>query len=255
MTVIQKKHRVIAVVPAAGMGRRFGKDTNKPFQTVCGKPLLAWSLSELEQVSDIVEIIPVLKAEDMVRGQNLFSEYGFSKIKKIVPGGKERQESVYNGLRIIDDRNCIVLIHDGVRPLAGKTLIENMIQALQSGFPPSESEDEQGSGVIDGVIPGVPLKDTVKEAKNGIVKKTFKRESLWAVQTPQVFHLAALLKAYEMALDEGYFATDDAALIERYGGTVRVIMGSYRNIKITTPEDLEIAEFLLGKSQADKVCG
>jgi 2-C-methyl-D-erythritol 4-phosphate cytidylyltransferase len=246
---------MVAVVPAAGLGKRFGQGTNKPFQTLGGKPLVVWSISELEKVSEIVEIIPVLKSADMAIGQKLFDEYAFSKIKKIAPGGKERQDSVYNGLRLIDDEDCMVLIHDGVRPLVGKELIENIIKELQSDLSPSGMKDKAGFEAIDGVIPGVPLKDTVKEAENGMVRKTLKRGSLWAVQTPQVFHYASVLHAYEKALNEGYFATDDAALVERYGGRVKIIMGSYRNIKITTPEDLEIAEYLLGKSPEDKVCG
>jgi len=255
MKDLQKKHRVVAVVPAAGLGKRFGQGTNKPFQTLCGKPLVVWSISELEKVPEIVEIIPVLKEDDMASGQKLFDEYGFSRIKKIAPGGKERQDSVYNGLRLIDDEDCMVLIHDGVRPLVEKELIENTIKELQSAFSPSGMKNKAGFKAIDGVIPVVPLKDTVKEADDGVVKKTLKRGTLWAVQTPQVFHYASVLHAYEKALNDGYFATDDAALVERYGGRVKIIMGSYRNIKITTPEDLEIAAFFIGKRPTVKVCG
>ncbi len=99
----------------------------------------------------------------------------------------------------------------------------------------------------DGVALGVPLKDTIKEAEDGIIKKTLRRDSLWAIQTPQIFPYKNILTAYERAMKEGFYSTDDAALIERYGGKIKVVMGSYKNIKITTPEDLAIAEFLLSR--------
>jgi 2-C-methyl-D-erythritol 4-phosphate cytidylyltransferase len=123
-----KKVRVVAVVPAAGMGKRFGPGANKPFLHLNGRPLIIWPLEVLESVPDIVEIIPVLRNEDMEYGQGIFEEYGLSKIKTIAPGGKERQDSVYNGLRLIDDKKCIVLIHDGVRPLLERKLIEEAIK-------------------------------------------------------------------------------------------------------------------------------
>lgn len=113
--------------------------------------------------------------------------------------------------------------------------------------PPVSGGSEAVPRSFDGVVLGVPLKDTIKEAEDGIVKKTLKRDVLWAVQTPQVFFYKNILAAYEKAMKEGVYFTDDAALVERYGGKIKVVMGSYRNIKITTPEDLDIAEFLLGR--------
>jgi len=248
MKKLKEQIKVIAIVPAAGTGKRFGHGKNKPFQTLGGKPLIIWSLETLQSVHEIEEIIPVVKLEDMEQGQKVFEEYGLLKIKRIAPGGKERQDSVYTGLKLIDDTDCLVLIHDGVRPLIEKELIEKAIQELLT--PPSPSLAKGGEGGFygfDGVILGVPVKDTIKEAEDGIVKKTLRRGSLWAVQTPQVFSYDSISKAYEMAMKEGYYSTDDAALMERYGGKVRVIMGSYRNIKITTPEDLKIAECLVKK--------
>ena len=237
MKDLQKPYKVIAIVPAAGLGRRFGSGTKKPFQTLGGKPLIVWSLKALEAVEEICEIIPVLKSEDMELIQRLLEEEGFSKIKRIAAGGKERQDSVYNGLKHIEDKNSIVLIHDGVRPLIRTQLVEELIKQMYDAIHNKEE--------CDGIIPGVPVKDTIKETEGGLVKKTLKRGSLWAVQTPQAFPYKKILKAYEEAVREGYYATDDAALIERYGGTVKVIMGEYSNIKITTPEDLYIAEALL----------
>jgi len=194
-----------------------------------------WPLEALQAIPEITEIIPVLRTEDTGSGQEIFEEYGISKIKRIVAGGKERQDSVYNGLRLIEDKRCIVLIHDGARPLAEKEFIEGMIAEMM-----------RSKETCDGIIPGVPVKDTIKEAEKGLVKRTLKRDDLWAVQTPQIFLYEKISKAYEQAMEKRHYATDDAAVLERCGGRIKIIMGSYRNIKITTPEDLIIAEALLG---------
>jgi 2-C-methyl-D-erythritol 4-phosphate cytidylyltransferase len=244
----QRQVRVIAIVPAAGLGKRFGFGTNKPFQSLGGKPIIVWSLEILEAVVDIVEIIPVLKNEDMEHGMKIFEEYGYSKIKRVAPGGEERQDSVFNGLRLIEDKKCIVLIHDGVRPLIEKDLIEKAIKELLiSSAPLLEKGGEEGFSGFDGIVLGVPLKDTIKVAEDGIIKKTLRRDSLWAIQTPQVFPFRNIFSAYERSMKEGFYSTDDAAIIERYGGKIKILMGSYRNIKITTPEDLSIAESLLSR--------
>lgn len=235
----KKKARVVAIVPAAGLGKRFGSGTNKAFRTLHGKPLVIWSLQTLEAVSDIVEIIPVLKVDEMEQGRMLFEEYGLKKIKRIAAGGRERQDSVYNGLKLIEDKNCLVLIHDGVRPLIEKKLIENAI---------NESPASPAENGIDGVILGVPLKDTIKEAVDGMITGTLKRASLWAVQTPQVFPYEKILTAYDLAMKEEFYSTDDSALVEHLGGKIKIVAGSYRNIKVTTPEDMDIAEALLRNS-------
>jgi 2-C-methyl-D-erythritol 4-phosphate cytidylyltransferase len=244
---IHRHTKVVAIVPAAGMGKRFGPGTKKPFQNLSGKPLIVWSLEALESVHEIGEIIPVLMKEDMEYGQRVFEEYGLRKVKKIAPGGKERQDSVYNGLKLVDDTRSIVLIHDGVRPLIEKDLIEKGIMEMKRPVETSAKEDE----AFDGVVLGVPVKDTIKEVKAGFIRRTLKRESLYAIQTPQIFTIKKILDAYEKAAKEGFYSTDDSALLERYGGKVKVISGSYMNIKITTPEDLGIAEFLQNRS----ICG
>jgi len=249
------KNNVIAIVPAAGLGKRFGQGSNKPFQTLRGKPLLEWSLEIFEAIDKIIEIIPVLKEEDREKGQKVFEDYNLSKIKRIAPGGKERQDSVYNGLTLIEDKNCIVLIHDGARPLIEKHLIQEAIkELLPSPATPlpkvgttRNRGGKEGLENYDGVVLGVPLKDTIKEAEAGIIKKTLRRDSLWAIQTPQVFPYNSILRAYEKAMNENFYSTDDAALVERYGGKVKIIMGSYKNIKITTPEDMALAEFFLSR--------
>jgi len=235
-------HKVIAIVPSAGLGRRFGSDANKPFQILGGKPLVVWALEALESVDAIEEIIPVLRKEDVERGIEVFRSYNISKTKRVAAGGKERQDSVYNGLKLIGDKNCIVLIHDGVRPFIEKDLIEKVIKELLKG----------GKGELksfDGVVLGVPVKDTIKEAESGIIKSTIRRDSLWAIQTPQVFPYKKISAAYKKSIKEGFYSTDDAALMERYGGKIKVIMGSYSNIKITTPDDLIFAEYLISKNK------
>lgn len=228
--------KVVAIVPGAGIGKRFGPGTNKPFEILAGKPLLVRVLETLESIEEISEIIPVIKVENMEWTAALVEEHRISKVRRIAPGGKERQDSVYNGLKLIGDGDGIVLIHDGVRPLVEPEHIRRALAALVD---------------CAGVVVGVPVKDTVKEATGGVVIRTYDRSVLWAVQTPQVFRCDVLRAAYEKARDESFYATDDSALVERYGGTVRIVQGSYTNIKVTTPEDLPIAElFLRTRGQA-----
>lgn len=224
------KENVIAIVPAAGLGTRFGPGTNKPFYPLLDKPLIVWSLEVLETLDEIREVIPVLKEQDMETGIEIFERYNLSKVKRIAPGGKERQDSVYHGLKLLKGKANMVLIHDGARPLIDAVIVRTTIKSV-AGF--------------DGVIVGVPVKDTIKEVQDGIVKRTLRRDAIWAVQTPQLFLYDSLMKAYEEALEQKFYSTDDSALIERNGGKVKMIMGSYSNIKITTPEDVPFAELLL----------
>lgn len=222
--------KVIAVVPAAGIGKRLGAGTNKPFLSLLGRPLLLWTLDVLQESAEIKEIIPVLRETDLDTAARLIEEHRITKVKRIAPGGRERQDSVYNGLRLLDGHDGLVLIHDGVRPLVTPGLISETISAMD-GF--------------DGAVAAVPVKDTIKEALDGVVQGTLRRDTLWAVQTPQVFPSQVIRKAYECAFSEGFFGTDDAALVERIGGRVRIVAASYDNIKITTPEDVPVAEMLL----------
>ena len=224
------KEKVTAIVPGAGLGKRFGPDTNKPFHALLGKPLIVWTLEVFESMNEIHEIIPVLKVPDMETGIEMFERYGLSKVKRIAPGGRERQDSVHNALKLIKDRDNLVLVHDGARPLVDSGIVRTALQNI-SGF--------------DGVVVGVPVKDTIKEVADSMVKRTLKRETLWATQTPQVFIQRPLVEAYHRAMAEKFYSTDDAALLERSGGRVKIIMGSYSNIKITTPEDIPLAEHLL----------
>jgi 2-C-methyl-D-erythritol 4-phosphate cytidylyltransferase len=206
---------------------------NKPVLTTSKKPLIIWTLETLQGIEEIAEIIPVLKEDDLIVCGDLVEQYNITKVKRIVPGGQERQDSVYNALKILDDKTSVVLIHDGVRPLVEAGLIRKSLSELKD---------------CEGVVVGVPVKDTIKEVESQdglIVNKTLNRNILWAIQTPQVFFFEKIRDAYGKATVDKYYATDDSALIERYGGKVKVIMGSYRNIKITTPEDIDIAEALM----------
>ncbi len=226
---------ITAIVAAAGVGSRFGPERDKSFLELNGKPLVLWSVETLHAMPEISEIIPVLRREDRDRGQRLFEQHGITKIRRIAVGGPERQDSVYNGLLLIaDGRDQIVLIHDAARPLAEREMIRRMIAELLREKPS-----------CDGVIPAVPVKDTIKEVKRDTIVRTLDRDALRAVQTPQIFWFDKILRVYERALEQKEFATDDAALLERYGGKIKVTTGSYRNIKITTPEDLTIAEALV----------
>jgi 2-C-methyl-D-erythritol 4-phosphate cytidylyltransferase len=226
------RDRVVAIVPAAGTGERFGPGANKPFAGLLGKPMLIWVLEALELSPEIAEVIPVLKAGDMEEGRALVGKSGLSKVKRIAEGGRERQDSVLNALGLVGDAAAAVLIHDGARPLLDERLIRGTLDGLTDGF--------------DGSVAAVPLKDTIKDTdEEGVVVSTLRREALRAVQTPQVFGFDTIFRAYEEAARKGYYCTDDSALVERLGGRVRLVMGSYENIKVTTPEDLEIAELLL----------
>jgi 2-C-methyl-D-erythritol 4-phosphate cytidylyltransferase len=224
------KDRIVAVVPSAGIGKRFGGKTRKTFVTLGGKPLIIWAIETLNAAPEVREIIPVIREDDMDYVLDLFEQYPISKIKRIAPGGRERQDSVYHGLNLIEDRKCIVLVHDGARPLLEPAVIGAAARQLKG---------------CDGVVVGVPVKDTIKEAVEGEVRQTLARERLWQVQTPQVFPCETILEAYSRAMKESFYSTDDSALVEKYGGRIRMVMGSYTNIKVTTPEDLMIAELLV----------
>ncbi|NOX21243.1 MAG: 2-C-methyl-D-erythritol 4-phosphate cytidylyltransferase [Nitrospirae bacterium] len=222
--------KIVAVVPAAGQGRRFGSD--KAYVELSGIPVLIRTLKCLEEVDSVSEIIPVLRREMLEDAVKLIERYKIKKVKKVAPGGKERFESVFNGLKLIDDENSIVLVHDGVRPLVSKALILRIIDAMRDS---------------DAVVPGLPVKDTVKEVKDGRVLRTLKRQLLFNIQTPQAFRYRLLMSAYVEAMKSRTHFTDDAQVVEAAGAEVTVVEGDYRNIKITTPDDLMMAEMFLSR--------
>ena len=233
--------KTVAIITAAGSGKRMGEP--KQFLKIGGKPMLLRTISVFEKSGAIDEIIVVVNKEEIEKVNKLKSK----KIKQIIAGGKERQDSVFNGLSALPDDAEIVAIHDGARPFVTEEIIEEAV------------EEAKTSGAA---VAGVPLKDTIKEIKNDklkmtngghIILKTINRESLWAAQTPQVFRKEIILKAYAQGKDK-YQATDDAMLVEKMGEKVKMVMGSYQNLKITTPEDLIIAEGILHNRVKDHEC-
>lgn len=222
---------VSALIPAAGRGERMGGEVKKPFLLLNDKPIIVHTLSRFQRCDLIDEIIPIVSAEDVDRTWRIVRKYEFTKVTKVVSGGETRQRSVYNGLRTLGEKTDVVVIHDGVRPFVTDEIIRGCVErAFKAGA----------------AIAAVPVKDTIKEVSpEGIVLHTLERSRLWAIQTPQVFRKKLILKAHELALERGIEATDDAALVEMMGGKVHVVMGSYENIKITTPEDLILARTLL----------
>lgn len=225
----------IALIPAAGMGKRMGASINKQYLLLDNKPILAHTIELFQQAGFIDEIYPVVPSGEIEYCRiHVVERYALDKVKKIVAGGEERQNSVLNGLRAIDCADDdVVLIHDGVRPFVPLHAVQRSIElALE----------------FDGAVVAVPVKDTVKIVRNALVTATPARDSLWLAQTPQTFRYAAIRAAHELADSDGFTGTDDASLLERIGKKVHVVIGDYRNIKITTPEDLVLAEAFLNSA-------
>ncbi|MGD0336317.1 MAG: 2-C-methyl-D-erythritol 4-phosphate cytidylyltransferase [Candidatus Omnitrophota bacterium] len=225
---------VSAVVVAAGKGSRFKYSVPKPLVKINAKPAIVYSLETLSRHPAIKEIIVVTNAQNRRSVNYAIRKYRILKVSAVIGGGRRRQDSVYNGLRSLGRKTDIVLIHDGARPFIDSGIISRSIEKAISS----------GAAII-----AVPVKDTVKEVtksqrykvtKDILVKKTLNRDTLWEVQTPQVFRKRLILRAYERF--RKCDVTDDAMLVEKLGAPVKVVEGSYNNIKITTIEDLIIAE-------------
>jgi len=217
--------RTVAIITAAGYGKRMGR--SKQFIEIGGEAILERTLSVFESAGVVDAMILVVNPEDVEQGK----KFSFRKLGQVVAGGKERQDSVLNGLRALPADAQMVVVHDGARPFITVDMIEKAV---------AEAEK------FGAVVVGVPLIDTVKKVDSSklIVESSLDRKELWAAQTPQVFRRDIILKAYEEGAGR-YRVTDDAMLVERMGIPVKMVMGSYRNIKITTPEDLRLAEAML----------
>ncbi|MGM0508259.1 MAG: 2-C-methyl-D-erythritol 4-phosphate cytidylyltransferase [Fusobacteriota bacterium] len=218
------------ILAAAGVGKRMGLGYPKQFLEYKGKPLFISTLQRAEGNNKITDIIVVTNKNYIEKVKDLIKEYKIKKIIKVVAGGKERQDSIFNGLKIIEkcsSQNSLVAIQDGVRPFLKDRYIDKAYEILNK-----KSE-------ISGVVVGVKVKDTIKKVSGDIVESTPKRENLIAVQTPQVFRQDIILKAYKKAKKDNFLGTDDSSLVENIGGKVKIIEGSYGNIKVTTPEDLD----------------
>ncbi|NMG19142.1 2-C-methyl-D-erythritol 4-phosphate cytidylyltransferase [Brasilonema bromeliae] len=219
------------LIPAAGSGRRMGSDRNKLLLVVRSKPIIAWTLLAAEAASQISWIGIISQPLDWQDFQTILTQLKQSSPVELIPGGSTRQESVYNGLQALPDSAKEVLIHDGARCLATPDLFNSCAQAIQH---------------CPGLIAAVPVKDTIKVVdENGIIQSTPDRRQLWAAQTPQGFDVKLLKQCHTEGVRQGWEVTDDAALFEKCGFPVRVVEGEETNLKLTTPQDLAIAEFIL----------
>lgn len=222
--------KIQAIVPTAGLGKRFQARLPKALVPLQGKPIIARTLKVFEKSSLIDDIILVAPRKYLSFFKNIVHRYHFRKVKKIVAGDTTRSGSVRKGLNVIDEDTDLIVVHDGVRPLLNR---DTLHKAIKSGKR------------FGAVVTAVPLKPTIKRVnkKGLVVKETLNRDELWEIQTPQVFKKKILLEAYNRA--KGINPTDDAILVEQLGFKVKVLEGDYKNIKITTPEDLKIAEIFL----------
>lgn len=224
---------VSAVIVAAGSGLRMGRPGGKQFRLLLGKPVVLHTLLAFESASLVDRVIFVTAQENMQSSSDLVRDNGLRKVASVLAGGVERQDSVRNGLGTLDEApDNIVVIHDGARPLVTPSLIDKSIENL---------------GDADGLVVGLPAADTIKLVCEGIVQETLDRNEVWQVQTPQVFPLQTIKQAHARAVEEGFYGTDDAGLVERVGGRVKVLVGSEENLKITTEADLLLAEAILSK--------
>jgi len=221
-----------AVIVAGGKGTRMNKGINKLYLDIKGKAILARTLDVFFASDSIDEVVLVIAEEDLgICKKKVLKEIEIKKPFKIVFGGNERQDSVYNGITNTNKNTDIIVIHDGARPFVTKDIIENAIKEVKQ---------------YKAVVVAMPVKDTIKITdENGLITKTPDRSRLWLAQTPQVFVKEIIVQAYEFCRTNKIKATDDSMLVEQLGFKVKIIEGSYDNIKITTPEDLAFAKLIL----------
>lgn len=220
-----KDLKVGVVIPAGGIGKRFGSDKPKQFLEINGIPILQLTIQKF-QTCDAIDFIVVVSPTDFVNEtQKLVHHNQFTKVKVVVVGGEHRQDSVWNGIKEISKSSVdIILIHDGVRPFVTNKLIVDVVNATKE---------------FDAAVPGISPTDTIKFSdNNGFLVETPDRRLLYAVQTPQGFKTNLIVEAYEKAFYDKFYGTDDASLVERISRKVKLVKGDYNNIKITTVEDL-----------------
>lgn len=220
------------IIVAAGSGKRMKSAIAKQYIELKGRTILSYTVETFNNSDYIDDIILVTSKDSMDYVKNeIVDKYGFDKVRCVTEGGKERQDSVYNGLKMVSNDTDVVLIHDGVRPFVeDKYIAELESVAMEFG----------------GCVLGTPVKDTIKVCDNeGYITDTPARETLWLAQTPQCFRYDIIMKAYEEAEKNGIRGTDDSMLAERLGFKIKIVKGDYNNIKITTPEDLYMGEVIL----------
>jgi len=224
--------KVAAIIVAAGSGKRMGQPTKKQFLSIGSKPILAYTLDVFDSIDKVDRIILVIpRGWKSYCQKEIIEKYGYRKRIEVIGGGARRQDSVACGLALVSSDCEIVIIHDGVRPFVTRRMIvESIAKARKFGA----------------CVVAVPVTETIKMVKRkGVIDTTLPRKYLWRVQTPQAFRLSLIKEAYAKALQDRFYGTDDAQLVERINRLVRIISGDYRNIKITTKEDLILAKRLL----------
>ncbi|WP_270182767.1 2-C-methyl-D-erythritol 4-phosphate cytidylyltransferase [Alkalihalobacillus sp. CinArs1] len=217
------------VIPAAGQGKRMNAGKNKQFIMLDEKPIIVHTISVFQSDKNCEEIVLAVNEREHEDFHLLIREYNLTKVTRVVTGGRERQQSVYEGLKALDGEK-VVLIHDGARPFFTLDMASSLAEAAST---------------YDGAVVAVPVKDTVKQVSDLKVDKTIDRSSLWAVQTPQAFRLSIIKDIHRWAEENNIVGTDDASLVEMNGRTVKIIPGDYWNVKLTTPEDLIFARAIL----------
>lgn len=228
--------KVSAIIPAAGMGIRMGSDIPKQFLLLDGKPILHHTLSALDQCSIVDEIVLVVSAQEMGKSQPPIQD-SYPKVTKVIAGGRERQDSVYNGLHSLGSETDIVVVHDGVRPFVSADIIRETVEAARD---------------FGAAITAIPVSDTIKKVnEEGLVERTIDRSGLWRIQTPQTFQASLLEEAFKRAQADNFYGTDEGALVEYLGREVKVVLGSEFNIKITRSEDLVLGEKIAALMKAN----
>jgi len=237
-------NRVTAILPAAGLGTRMGADTPKQFLSLEGVPLLLFTVRRLAACAAITDFVIATRAEEIESVVAGVAAENLGRPLRVVRGGDTRQDSVANALVEVQPDADLILVHDAVRPLVTLSQIERVIAE---------------AAACDAAILGIPAMDTVKEVKRAslpadvaLVTATIPRERVVLAQTPQVFRTALLLEAFARARQDGVTASDEAGLVERMGRDVHVVVGSERNLKITRPGDMELAEFYLRQERAGR---
>ncbi|MBI4211824.1 MAG: 2-C-methyl-D-erythritol 4-phosphate cytidylyltransferase [Deltaproteobacteria bacterium] len=215
------------VIPAAGIGHRMGSDRPKQYLAFQGKPLICHTLDCFLRFDTM--ILAVEPGRESMFQQEILQAYGYPSTWQVVAGGEKRQDSVGNALAVLPKECELVLVHDAVRPFVDDELLDRIIaKAMETGA----------------AIPAIAVTDTIKRVKNNLIENTQDRAVLWRAQTPQAFRVELLQKALAKAKKDGYYGTDEANLVERLGVPVTIVAGSEQNIKITTPADLRLAEYL-----------
>ena len=217
---------VAVVIPAGGVGRRLGGRTPKQFRRLGPTSILAATVRHFVRHPAVEVVVVAAPAEYLVRTRRALGGIRGGARIEVVTGGVERQESVWLGMQAVPERAAVIVVHDAVRPFVTRALIDGIVAAARAG---------------GAAIPALPIAETVKRVRDGVVETTLDRSALWAVQTPQAFHAELLREAHEKARRDAFVGTDESMLVERLGHAVTVVRGLAENVKITTPEDLRRA--------------